>query len=379
MNGYIKNRGGNTYQLTVTLGSDYRGKRKRFYKTITAKNEEEAKMALAVFYNDCAHDRVAQATSMTLRDFIEIWDKEYAKPQLKKSTYTTHKRNIEYNFGMLVDKKLNQIKPKLVRQWISYLYNDRQLSAKTVKNNYSLLKSILHRAVLWEYIDKNPADNVELPKIKPHEVDYYSEDELKKLLEVLETVPRSYCNYKVAILLGLFAGLRKGEIAGLDVSDVDFENRTITVRKTRMVYGAGGLYQDTPKTLKSARTIAIPQKVLDEISDLLKYHKEQAYLLGESWIDSPALIKNETGGPIYPQSLYRWLIRLEKKNRLPHLSLHGCRHTHTSMLRGCDVRIEEVSKRLGHSQKSTTLNIYSHLFTDRDTALADTLDEKFLK
>lgn len=146
-----------------------------------------------------------------------------------------------------------------------------------------------------------------------------------------------------------------------------------------MVYGEGGLYVDTPKTLKSIRTVTLPQQVIDDIQKLIKYHNYKKEANPDIWYHSEALLRNGSGTPLYPQSLFRWFVRFQKSNGLPHLSVHGLRHTHTAMLRGCDVRLEEVSKRLGHSQKSTTLNIYSHLFMDRDTELANTLGEKFLK
>lgn len=379
MNGSIKDRGNGKYQLIVTLGSDYRGKPKRHYKTISARDKEAAQLELAVFYNDCVKGRVPFSAGMTFEEFVELWDKEYAKMQLKKSTYTTHKRNLKYNFEVFNKKKLSQIKPVHIRRWISYLYNDRGLSPKTVKNNYSLLHCILQKAVLWEYLEKNPADNIELPKAKPKEAHFYTESELSLLLEVLEDVPIEQYDFKVGILLGLFGGLRRGEICGLDESDVNFENNTIRIRQTRMVYGEGGLYVDTPKTLKSIRTVTLPQQVIDDIQKLIKYHNYKKEANPDIWYHSEALLRNGSGTPLYPQSLFRWFVRFQKSNGLPHLSVHGLRHTHTAMLRGCDVRLEEVSKRLGHSQKSTTLNIYSHLFMDRDTELANTLGEKFLK
>lgn len=379
MNGYVKKRGDNSYQLTVTLGSDYRGKRKRFYKTVKAKNEEDAKMKLAVFHNECEKGCVAFSAGVTFEEFVEIWDNEYAKTQLKKSTYVSHKRNLKKNFDLLSKKRLNQIKPAHIRKWINYLYNDNGLCPKTVKNNYSLLRSILHKAVLWEYLDKNPAENIELPKSKPKEAYFYSEKEVEKLLTVLDNIPIEQYDFKVGILLGLFGGLRRGEICGIDESDVDLEYNTIQIRQTRMVYGEGGLYVDTPKTLKSIRIVALPQKVMDNIQVLMKYHHLLKKINPDVWYDSKALLRNRTGTPLYPQSLFRWFAKLQKNNGLPHLSIHGLRHTHTSMLRNCDIRIEEVSRRLGHSQKSTTLNIYSHLFIDRDASIADVLGNKFLK
>lgn len=377
MKGSIIEKSNNKYQLVVTIGSDYRGKPKRFYKTIKAKNKEDAKMKLAVFYNECEKGEIAFASGLTFKEFVEIWKRDYAQHQLKKSTYTTHLRNIEYNFKAFENKRLNQIKSKHIREWINYLHNERNLSAKTVRNNYSLLHSIFQKAVVWEYVDKNPADNIELPRLKRKEANYYTEEDLQKLLKLLEDLPIEKYDYKVGILLGLFGGLRRGEICGIDESDIDFENNLISIHQTRMVYGSGGLFVDTPKTEKSVRTIALPHKVIEDIKQLIDYHKSRRNIYELLGNINPALLKNECGTPLYPQSLLRWFTKFQKDNGLPHVSIHGLRHTHTAMLRNCDFRLEEVSKRLGHSQKSTTLNIYSHLFIDRDANVANVLGDKY--
>ncbi len=378
-NGYIKKTPSGKYLLTVTVGSDYRGKKKRYYRTVAAKNDKEAEREMAIFLAECLKQKVSAANSMKFKEFVEIWKTQYGEVHLKKSTLVTHLRNLKMNFGMFNEKSISKIKTIHVNQWITYLYKERKLSPKTIRNNYSLLHSILQKAVIWEYIDRNPADNVELPKRQPKEALHYDEENLMKLLKALKEVPLEQQNYKVGILIGLFGGLRRGEICGLDVSDVDLKRNTITVRQTRMVYGNGGLYIDTPKTLQSVRTITLPIHIMEEISRLLDYHRGQKIILEDIWQDSPALLKNEVGNPIYPQSLLRWFYKLQKEHKLEHLSIHGLRHTHTSMLTALGQDITEVSRRLGHSQKSTTLNIYSHLFLKNDDKIADTLDSKYLK
>lgn len=379
MKGHITDKGNGKYQLVVTIGSDYRGKPRRFYKTVTAKSDNDVQTALAVFYHDCEKNRIAVASSVTFQEFVSIWEREYAQTQLKKSTYISNMRLLNRNFEMFNKKKLNQIKPFHVRQWITFLSIEKKHSPKTVRNNYSLLRSILHKAVQWEYIDKNPAENIELPKPKQHEAAFYNADEVVELIDILASIPKKHINYVVAILLGLFGGLRRGEICGIDVNDVNLNDGTIRIKQTRMVYGQGGLYIDSPKTLRSTRTITLPKGIMQKIEELLQYQEEQKMKLSDIWQDSPALLKNETGNPIYPQSVYRWFSKLQKEYDLPHLPLHGLRHTHVSMLVDCDMNLEDISKRLGHSQKTTTLNIYSHLFSDKDEVLAMKLEERFLK
>ena len=377
-NGYIKKLGPDKYQLTVTLGSGRDGKRNRYYKTIQAKNDSEAEKQMAVFYEDCRQDRIPVGSKMKFSELVELWKVNYGEVYLKKSTLVTHMRNLKMNFGVFMDKKLSAIKVVDINKWITYLYKERNLSPKTIRNNFSLLQSILQKGVVWEYIDKNPARNIELPRQRRKEAQFYNAEELRNLLTILEAVPIEQQNYKVGILLALFGGLRRGEICGLDKDDVNLEKGTISIRQTRMVYGEGGLYIDTPKTEQSMRTITLPSSVMEEIEKLYRYQTQQEEDLQEVWQNSSALLKNEIGAPLYPQSLLRWFYRLQNENNLKHLSLHGLRHTHTSMLRDCGMTLEETSRRLGHSQKSTTLNIYDHILSFNDDEAARRLENRYL-
>lgn len=378
MNGNIRKRNDNKYQFTVTLGTDTNGQPKRYYKTVKAKSYEDAKVKLAIFYNDCLNNRVARASGIKFKDFISIWEEDYAKLRYKKSTYISNMRSLKRNFDMFNEMRLNKIKTLHIRKWLIYLQKERGLSGKTIKNNYNLLRCVLKMAVMWEYIDSNPAKNVELPKVERKEAKYYSKKEVAKLIDVLNNTEDKYINYKVGILIALFGGLRKGEVLGLDEEDVDFDLCSIKIRQSRMIYGTGGPYIDSPKTLSSVRSITLPKEIIEEIRTLLAYQQKQKRLRGDVWQESKALLKNEVGNPLYPQSLYRWFIKLQKENNLPRLSLHGLRHTHVSMLRDCGFGLEIVSKRVGHSEKKTTLNIYSHVFSQNDNLISKTLSEQFL-
>ena len=115
-----------------------------------------------------------------------------------------------------------------------------------------------------------------------------------------------------------------------------------------------------------------------ELRILQVYQKERRLLLGPCYKDSPAVFRGPLGGPIYPNSLWKWFTAFSKDNGLPELGLHGLRHTHASMLANANTDKVQISERLGHSELTTTLNIYTHLFEDADQQVADTLSEKYL-
>ena len=199
------------------------------------------------------------------------------------------------------------------------------------------------------------------------------------LLKGLESAPYSDLKFKVAIYIALFGGLRKGEILGLNWDDVDWDGRRIRIQRTRMIDRGNGIYEDTPKTDKSKRVITLPEEVMQLLRELKLQQKTEQVQLGSKWIYSPAILKGQFGQPMYPQVLQRWFSKFLLENGLRNIGLHGLRHTHTSMLAFLQKDKMQISKRLGHSQLSTTLNIYTHLFDDSDLSIADDLSVAFFQ
>lgn len=378
LKGCITYRGNNSYLLSVSAGNYANGKRKRPTRTVHAKSYEEAEVYLRQFINEIESKQVDSGTSITFREFLEIWNEQYAQLSHKKSTQISNDRTIKANFGRFMNVKLNKITTESIRKWIIWLSKTKKLSPKTVRNNYTLLHGILETAVTWEYLNVNPAHNIMLPKKTHKEAKFYDKSRVERLMQVLdEETEARYLNRKTGVLIALFGGLRRGEICGLDESDVDFEKGVITVRQSRLPNGTGKVYIDDPKTAKSKRVVALPEGVMNAISKNIQYNKLQKETLGELWYDSPALLKNANGKPLYPQSLYRYFKRIQKKYELPSLSLHQLRHTHTAMMVGYGMKLEEVSPRLGHSNINTTAGIYDHLFNPITHVVVDKINEAF--
>ena len=180
--------------------------------------------------------------------------------------------------------------------------------------------------------------------------------------------------YKVAVYIALFGGLRKGEILGLNWDDVNFNESTIRIKRTRMIKPGEGIYEDTPN-----RAIALPVEIMSMLKTLKAQQLELKLLLQNKYEDCLAIFRGDNGMPLYPQVLQRWFARFLEDNGLRHIGLHSLRHTHASMLIYLGTDKMQVSSRLGHSQLSTTLNIYTHLFEDSDKRIASDLSDQFLK
>lgn len=391
MPGTKRKRGADSWLLEVTVGSDFTGKPVRYSKTVHCRSESAADKELALFYADCVNGKVNRSAPVTVSELADQWREEYVLRHLKVSA----RRGIDPAIKMWIkpllgNKKVTKVKRLDVQKWVNYISDPqertdkqgksviRQLSPKTVRNYYSALRGMFEFAVDMGIVEDTPCKNIRMPKKTHKEANYFSLDEVKVLLEALEALPAAELKFKVAIYLGLFGGLRKGEIMGLNREDADFDRNEITIKRTRMIKPGEGIYEDTPKTDKSIRAVTLPGEVMTEIRRLIAQQKEMKLQLHNQYHDSAALLRSDSGDPLYPQVLQRWFTRFLQKNGLRHVGLHSLRHTHASMLAYLGTDKMQVSTRLGHSQLSTTLNIYTHLFENADRKIAEDLSSSFL-
>ena len=173
--------------------------------------------------------------------------------------------------------------------------------------------------------------------------------------------------------VALAAGLRQGEALGLHWSDVDLETGTLTVRQT-LQRVAGKLELGEAKTDRSPRTLHLPGFAVEA----LRCHKirqlEERLQAGPMWQDRGLVFTTHTGGPIAKENFRRTWARLLKRAALPAIRFHDLRHSCASLLRaqGADARL--IMEILGHSQISTTLDVYTHLFQPAGKDAAGRLD-----
>ena len=232
-----------------------------------------------------------------------------------------------------------------------------KLAAKTVHHYHGFLSSVLERAVKWGYIPDNPCKRVDLARLRRIKIDCLTKDEARILLKNLneENTEKQALFYTL-----LFTGVRRGELLGLEWSDIDFEKRTLTIQRSSLYTRSNGLFTDTTKNESSKRTISIS----DELIYILKKHQQEQNKMREeassAWIASNRLFTEWNGAPMSTNKPYNMLRRLLKKYGLPPVSLHSLRHTNATIMIESGTDISTTAERLGHSQTSTTMNIYVH-------------------
>jgi integrase len=200
----------------------------------------------------------------------------------------------------------------------------------------------------------------------------YTLEEAQAFLDALANAP---LRWQVFFSLALFGGFRREELCGFEFEDFDMEQHTVSVRRASLYTPQDGIITAPTKTTKSRRTLKLPAWIFDLVKQLRAEQTLQRLALGDQWQECGRLFTKQDGSPIGLQQPYQWLERFCKEKGLPFYGIHQFRHLNASLLiyNGEDVR--SVSAALGHSQTSTTLNIYAHTFETAQARACDALAE----
>lgn len=307
--------------------------------------------------------------------------KQYGERVFMPSKTVTISENGRYSYQGYLDNRiypvLGDIKmPEITPAQITALLLDIQAEGKahsTVIKVYTILNSLFKMAYMGDMIDRNPMDKVERPKPRKNEIKEtipaaYTAEEAGKLLEVLNAEPLKWQAF-VHILID--TGIRRGECCALKWDSIDFKTGELTIRGNLCYTPAKGVYLDTPKSSRG-RVVYIGEET---ISLLRKLRAEQA-----SKAVSAYVFTQEKGHePMHPQSPTRYLKKLSDRCGLPDLHPHKLRHTFASVAITNGADIASVSEALGHTDKSTTLRMYTHANAESVSRAAQIMREAVKK
>lgn len=285
----------------------------------------------------------------TINQITEEW-KEEKKKYVKKSTYAAYQlliqNHIKPYFG-----DLYEVDEEKVQQFV-FDKLDVGLSEKTIRDIIIVLKMILKFGIKNGYLEYVQID-VKFPsKQEKKDLDVLSKADQKKFMEHLRN---NFTFKNLGIFICLSTGMRIGEICGLRWCDVDTAEGVIKVRHTlQRIYIIEGesrhteLLLDTPKTANSVRDIPMSSELLKMLKSLNKVVNENYYVISND-------IK-----PIEPRTYRNYYKKLCKQLDIPELKFHGLRHSFATRCIESKADYKTVSVLLGHSNISTTLNLYVH-------------------
>jgi integrase len=199
------------------------------------------------------------------------------------------------------------------------------------------------------------------------EMQTYTPDEIRRVLRAADK-DRNGHKWHLAL-----SGLRRGEIAGLRWSDIDFDAGTISIERSRVQAGAGNVVENDPKTLSSCRTLPLDDGLAAVLRRASARYAEERLSLGVAHADSGYVAVNEIGEPYTPDTLTRMWHRLAQSAGVRPIRLHDARHSCGTALHLRGVPLAVIAKWLGHADASVTARIYAHSQDDALRSAAQTL------
>ena len=415
----IKDLGNNKYRVFVCNGFKPDGRVNRTSKVITAKSRKDAEKQAQAMEVDFKRGQQIQFSSAPT--FIELADRwrELEKPKKEYKTQERYEgmlRNflLPY-FGRM---KVRDIKAIHIEQYLKTLSQDGirtdgksgGYSEKTIHHHYMFIQRLMNLATKWDMIEINPCTKVDTPTVHTQKASYYEEGDIERLLDCLdrecqETIAKfsrrynsldpeeAYCRQQVRIFndqmhkcyiwLALASACRRGEMIGLTVDNINFDDNCIEISKTGHYAPDKGIYfLNHLKNGDTLKIVDISTPVMEQLREYLDARKKLFDLMG--WKDSGYVFISladgtvtRAGGPMMPDVISTWFTRFLEKYHLPKITLHQVRHTSISYLINRGVNIKMVADRAGHQNTRTTEEIYGHIYQKTQRATADEYDDLF--
>ena len=360
-----------------TTGLPIKGnKKKAEAMLVAARQEMDAKLQQRIL--DKKQGFYKNPADIPFTDFMLDW-LEIMRNSVEITTYAGYVRNVKnkivpYFKEHLSNLRLCEIEPKHIQDYYTYEMRVNGVSANTAIHRHANIRKALQHAFKIGLLDNNPADRIERPKKEQYVAEYYKEEELEQLFNVVKGDP-----VELGVILAAFYGLRRSEALGLKWSAIDFKNKTLTIRHIVTEACIDGksimVEKDRTKTKSSYRTLPLVQPFEELLYRLRAEQELNRRLCGSSYSKKylDYIYVNEIGDLIKPGYITQHFPMVLAKNNMRKIRFHDLRHSCASLLYKSGVSLKDIQAWLGHSNISTTSNIYTHLDFDSKVSSANAI------
>ncbi|HEY8282383.1 MAG TPA: site-specific integrase [Leifsonia sp.] len=335
--------------------------RRMGYPTKRAAQAERARLVDQVATGRYRHDR-----GLTVGQWLPDWLERRIREGLRPSTAVMYRRYVERDLV----PALGQLRLSDLRHHHVDRFLQGQLAAGrgnvTVHRIHAVLSSALGAAHRLEMVESNAASNIALPPERPQRRAVWEPVQLGEFLQVAQS-DRLGPLFEIAV----FTGLRRGELLGLQWSDVDLDEGELVVRRQRVDAGGRAVEGEAKTSAGQNRRVGLGPAALAAFATWRETQDADRARWENLWQGDDWVFTRENGLPLLPQFVTKRFEHLVEQAGLPAMTFHGLRHQHASLMIAQGVELAVVSKRLGHASIAITNDLYGHLLRGANKAAAE--------
>ena len=337
----------------------------RFGKTF--KKKALAQKWLRDKANEIVNGLRIKDSQMLLMDYFQDW-LVIKKGSIRPHTWSQYESVIRMHISPTLGKiKLSDLTSDHIRSLYQQLLQ-YGVGKRTIEVLHAILHVSLGDAVKQRLIHSNPSNPVCAPKYNPPEMRIMTENEITTFLITIQGHP-----IEALYFIAISTGLRQSELLGLKWSDLDWNNCSLKVIRQLKRNSKRNNYFSNLKTKHSKRTIKLGKETIRKLNN--HHTEQQKYKRNSNWEENDLIFTTKSGKPIKQGNLYTQFKLLLQKAGLPDIRFHDLRHTAATLMLNNGVPILTVSRRLGHSKPSITLDVYGHIIPSMQASIADQIDE----
>jgi integrase len=371
MRGHIRERSPSRWAIVLDHHDPITGKRRRRWHSF-AGTKRQAQVRCAELVAELQSGASVDPNKITVLEFLDRFDRDWAAIHVTARSRDRYRFALDHVRRHLGNRMLQKVHPADIAALYASLTREGP-APRTTRMVHTALHRALGQAKNWGILRNNPADIAKPPKEPSKETPMLQPSEAAGLLERLREQPL----YLIASL-ALGTGMRRNELLGLRWQDVNIAAGRLTVEQSLEQTATHGIRVKAPKTRHGRRTISLPAHLVTELRQRWREQQEQRLGMGLGKAPETApVFATADGRYLSPNAITKaWPVAMAAIG-MPAVTLHSLRHTHASMLMNAGLDILTISRRLGHSSPTITLNVYGHLIHGGDDRAAQIMEAAF--